>query len=463
MFDLRTRERVVLGVTIFTIALGAASLSWAQEAVNPLEEPTPSSVDQVTTSMERSFKEEPERVVLLPRLKEELKDAPPFFRDTKLDIKPRTYYFYNSDQENDTKSEAWALGGALSYRSGWFLDRFALGSVLYTSQRLYGPDDRDGTDLLKPGQHGYTVVGQIYGRAKLLEDLFLNLYRYGYDTPYLNKNDSRMTPNTFEGYTFNGAFGGKEGGPGIRYLGGYITKIKERNSDHFVWMSQDAGAEVKRGVALGGALFSYGRLSLGAIDYYSDDIINIGYAEGKYTLPITDRLGVLFAAQFTDQRSVGDDLLTGSSFETHQWGVKTGISYEGAILTLGYTENSNEANIQNPWSSYPGYTSAQVIDFQNAGQKAFSTQVSFDFRRLGLEGVTAYGLFVHGWGSIDPSTKAPVPDENEFDVDFHWRPSWKFLKGLSFRTRYAVVYQYETPKKYTHELRLIVKYDFPLL
>ena len=64
--------------------------------------------------------------------------------------------------------EAWALGGALSYQSGWFLDHFSVGAVLYTSQRLYGPDDRDGTLLLKPGQQGYTVVGQLYGRVKLV-------------------------------------------------------------------------------------------------------------------------------------------------------------------------------------------------------------------------------------------------------------------------------------------------------
>jgi hypothetical protein len=463
MFDLGIRDRVVSGVTILTIVVGAVSLSWAQEAVNPLQEPTPTSVDQVATPMERSFKEKPEKVVLFPRLKEELKDAPPFFRDTQLDLKPRTYYFYNSDHVNDTKSEAWALGGALSYRSGWFLDRFALGSVLYTSQRLYGPDDRDGTDLLKPGQHGYTVVGQIYGRVKLFQDNFFNIYRYEYDTPYLNKDDSRMTPNTFEGYTLTGAFGGKDGALGLRYGGGYITKIKEQNSDHFTWMSQVAGAEVKRGVTFGGALFSYGRFSIGGIDYYSDDIINIGYAEAKYTLPVTDRLGVLLATQYTDQRSVGSDLLTGSSFDTHQWGVKTGISYEGAILTLGYTENANGANLQNPWSSYPGYTSAQVSDFKNAGQSAFSTQLSLDFKSLGLEGVTAYGLFVHGWGSVNPITRDSVPDENEFDVDVQWRPRWSFLKGLSFRTRYAVVHQYETPKKYIHELRLILNYDFPLL
>ena len=110
------------------------------------------------------------------------------------------------------------------------------------------PEDRDGTLLLRPGQQGYTVVGQLYGRVKLVEDNFINIYRYEYNTPYINKNDNRMTPNTFEGYTFTGAYGGKDGAPGFKYGGGYITKIKERNSDRFVWMSQDAGADVKRGV-----------------------------------------------------------------------------------------------------------------------------------------------------------------------------------------------------------------------
>ena len=191
--------------------------------------------------MELTFQEEKPKIPrFFPWLKEQLKDTPAFFRDTKLDLNIRTYYFYR-DKYDDSKSEAWALGGALSYQSGWFLDHFGVGAVLYTSQPLYGPDDRDGTLLLKPGQEGYTVVGQLYGRVKLIEDNFINLYRYEYNTPYINKNDNRMTPNTFEGYTFTGAYGGKDGAPGFKYGGGYITKIKERNSDRFIWMSRTPG------------------------------------------------------------------------------------------------------------------------------------------------------------------------------------------------------------------------------
>jgi hypothetical protein len=330
--------------------------------------------------------------------------------------------------------------------------------VFYTSQRLYGPDDRDGTLLLKEGQHGYEVVGQLYGRVKLFENNFVNLYRYEYNTPYINKNDNRMTPNTFEGYTFNGAYGGKDGALGFKYGGGYITQIKERNADHFVWMSKDAGADVKRGVGLAGGTVSYKGLSVGAINYYSNDIINIFYTEGSYKLRVTDRLGLLFAAQWTDQRSTGNDLLKGFSFSSNQVGLKTDISYGGAVLTFGYTYTNSGDDMQNPWSGYPGYTSVQVQDFNRAGEEAFMVKASYDFTRLGLEGVTAYALFVHGWDRV-----ASVANENEFDADIQWRPQWKFLKGLWFRTRYAMVHQYERPNDTINDFRIIVNYDIPLL
>jgi hypothetical protein len=338
-----------------------------------------------------------------------------------------------------------------------------VGAVLYTSQPLYAPEDRDGTFLLKPGQEGYTVVGQLHGRVKLFEGNFINIYRYEYDTPFINKDYGRMTPNTFEGYTFSGAYGGKDGAPGFNYGFGYIDKIKPRNSTDFISMSEAAGADVKRGVILGGGRVAYKGFTFGAIDYYSDDIINIFYTEGTYKLFVTDRLGFLFSAQFTDQRSVGEDLLKGFSFATNQFGVKAEMSYRSGMLTLAYTIDSKGADLQSPWGGYPGHTSVQVRDFNRAGESAFMAKVSYDLSHLGLEGVAAYALFVHAWGRVDPSTKDPVPNENEFNADIQWRPRWKFLKGLWFRVRYANVHQYEGPKNTINDFRVIVNYDLPLL
>jgi len=454
---------LIVFFTVFWLPAGHRT-AWAQEAISQ-EEPTPASVEESVSPIERSFTAKAAGPRLFPQLKEKLKDADPFFRDTRIDINLRTYFFYRDNYPNSDPqiNEAWAIGGALSYKSGWFLNHFALGAVFYLSEPLYAPEDRDGTQLLRPGQKGYEVLGQLYGRVKLFEDHFLNIYRYEYNTPYINKNDGRMTPNTFEGYTFMGATGGEDGAPAFRYGGGYITKIKERNSEDFVWMSRDAGAPVDRGVTVGGALFTLGRFSIGAIDYYCDDVINIGYAEAKYTWPVTPELGLLFAAQFTDQRSVGDDLLKGYSFSVNQVGVKTEMSYGGALLSLAFTTASSGAELQNPWSSYPGYTSVQVKDFNRAKEKAFLVKASYDFTRIGLEGMTAYAQFVHGWDRIDPSTGQDVANENELDLDLQWKPKSGFFKNFWPRIRYAVVHQYEGEKSYIHDFRIILNYDFPLL
>ena len=444
---------LILAVTV--------SLVRAQDVIDQ-EEPIPSSVDEVILPMDRSFIEKIPRPGFFPWLKEELKDTPSFFRDTKLDNNLRNFYF-RRDKFDSSISEAWAQGGALAYKSGWLLDRLMIGTTFYWSEDLYGPTDRDGTLLLEPGQRGYSVVGQLYGRVKAFEDHTLNLYRYEYNTPYIGKNDNRMTPNTFEGYTLTGAFGGKDNTPGFNYGIGYITKIKERNSDEFVSMSQDAGATVKRGVGVVGGRFTKGKFSLGAIDYYSDDIINIFYTESSYTFPITEEIGGLLALQFTDQRSTGDELLKGRSFEGNQVGVRGDVSYRNAVFTLGYTNSFQEEDMQSPWSGYPGFTSVQVQDFNRAEEEAVIAKVSYNFSRLGLEDVTAYALFVHGWGRVDPSTKVGVPDENEFNVDLQWRPTRSYLNGLSVRFRYARVEQYQGTEDNQDDFRVIINYDFSLL
>lgn len=459
---------IKIGVArVAAVAFLGVTMPWVSVPVSAQEymgnaEQTPDSVDQLVTPIESTYQEKRQIPRLFPWIKEQLKDTPSFFRDTKLNLNLRTYYF-NREKYDKSTSSAWAIGGALDYQSGLFLDHFGLGAVLYTSLPLYGPNDKDGTLLLKEGQDGYTVLGQSYGLIKLVDTHLIKLYRSSYDTPYINPQDNRMTPNTFEGYTIQGAFGGKEGAPGLKYIGGYIDEIKQRNADKFIYMSEAAGVDAKRGVVMGGGLFSYGNFSIGAINYYSDDIINIFYGEAKYTWKLSDVLGLNFAAQFTNQTNVGSDLLTGSSFNVNQFGLRAGMSYKSGVFTVGYTNDSRGADLRSPWGGYPGYNSVQVQDFNRAGEQSIMGKLSYDFSRLGLEGLTAYALYVHGWNRVDPTTKKSVPNENEFDADLQWRPKQGFLKGIWFRVRYAIVHQYEEPKNYIHDFRFIVNYDFSLL
>ena len=379
----------------------------------------------------------------------------PFFRDTTFGGQIRTFYFYR-DKFDHSLSQAWATGGSLSYKSGYWADVFAVGAVGYTSQPFYAPEDRDGTLLLKPGQDGYTVLGQAYAEFKLGDKVFFDIGRKTYETPFMNSNDTRMTPNTFEGATFYGKVGGENGSPVWRFGTGYITKIKPRNSDTFVWMSTTAGSTADRGVAVLGANVDWKGFSLGAIDYYSADVINIFYTEVKYALLKGDHYKLSLAAQYADQHSTGEDLVAGGAFSSGQWGAKTDFGLGDAVFTAGFTGvTSSNTNMQAPWSGYPGYTSVQEEDFDRAHESALLLKAAYDFSNLGLKGISAYALWVHGNGR-----ELPNFNEDEYDANLQWAIKDGWMKGTTFRTRYAYVGQRGGGDPKMNDFRLIVNYDF---
>jgi hypothetical protein len=290
----------------------------------------------------------------------------------------------------------------------------------------------------------------------LTDDIKANLGRRAYDTPYINKNDSRMTPNTFEAYTITGVAGGDEGGSQWRFGGGYFDKIKERNSEDFVSMSRDAGADVKRGVYALGGNWTLGGFSLGAIDYYSDDIINIFYTEAKYARAVGENGKLSLQAQYSDQQSAGDDLLNGDDFSTGQWGAKVEYGIGPVLFTAAYTDTDDDANMQAPWSGYPGYTSVQVEDFNRAGERAYLLRVGYNFGFA--PGLSAYVLRVNG---NEPAFDGQY-EKHETDFNLQWAaPADTALAGFTVRLRYADISQSNAAQPELDDLRFIVYYDVP--
>jgi len=385
--------------------------------------------------------------------------------DTKFEFNLRSFYFDRSDFDRSEK-QAWAIGGWLGVKTGYFLDHVAFGATVYTSNPIYAPDDRDGTGLLAPGQNGYTVFGEWYAELRIIKDLGITVGAKGYDTPFISRNDNRMTPNTFEAAVLQGrtklgmsssdtsviadSIGLSKDGkdvaappappaedvPFIKYGLGYFYAIKERNDSEFVSMAQDAGADVQHGVWSAGALYQNGKFNIGAIEYYCDDVINIAYAESNLEVPLADDWKLRFAGQYVDQGSVGDNLLQGHSFSGHQFGIKVELPVRNALFTAAFTQAWGTANLQAPWSGYPGYTSVQVQDFNRAGEGAFLLRAGYDFPWV--DGLSAYALAVFG---TDPDL-ANQYRQNEFDFNLQWGPKKGALEGLSLRLRYAVVQQF---------------------
>ena len=134
--------------------------------------------------------------------------APDAFRlpyDFEPVIRLRTFY-KNTDTLTGTEQEAWVLGGFAGLRSPWFGDLFQFGVVGYTSQKLYGPAGKGGTLLLQSDQSSIYRPGRSVGRGAIAGQTIAG-YRQLIDRPFINPQDTRELPNTFEAYTLTGAYG----------------------------------------------------------------------------------------------------------------------------------------------------------------------------------------------------------------------------------------------------------------
>jgi len=364
----------------------------------------------------------------------------------------RSMYFDRS-RFNGSDSKAWAIGGSAGFKTGYFLDHIQLAMTGYTSQPLYNPEDKDGTNLLKPGQNGYSVLGQLYSDVVITENLHLYAGRRVSDSPYINQNDGRMTPNTFEAITVLGYIGGSGESPNFTYGFGYFDKIKERNSDKFVSMSKDAGANVERGVYTIGGNFKVGDFSIGAMNYYCEDIINIAYAEARCAVPLPSGLKLNLAAQYSDQESTGANHLTGEHFSAHQLGLKADFPLGDAMITAAYTATGDGDRMRSPWSGYPGYSSAQIENFNRAGEDAFLLRAAYAF--TSLEGFSVYAVWVNGANPDNPEQYA----REEYDMNIQWRATSGLLKGMTLRARYALAGQDEGDVEDIEDIRLICYYS----
>src|SRR5688572_6550791 len=246
-------------------------LSGAESVLGQLTTPTPptsaaeSSTEQGQTPLDESFDF---REFQLEKRRKALED-------TTFEFNLRTMYI-DRNQFDGSYDQAWAHGGWAGIKTGFFLDHIAFGVTGYTSQPVYAPESRDGTLLLETGQEGYTVLGEAYAQIRIVDGHNITVGRKGFDTPFINRNDVRMTPNTFEAIVYQGRTelgksnaapdpgvnhdgmglpGQSEGNPDskqivtpapaadvpvLKYGLGYFDEIKERNSSSFESMSRDA-------------------------------------------------------------------------------------------------------------------------------------------------------------------------------------------------------------------------------
>ena len=274
---------------------------------------------------------------------------------------------------------------------------FGIGATFYGSAPLYAPDDKDGTLLLKPGQEGYSVIGEAYAALRYQDYVLVKGYRQLVDQPYINPIDNRMTPNTFEGLTAGGTV------DVVQYFAGYLWKIKPRNEDNFIFMSQQAGAAGSDdGVILGRLRVTpLAGLRIDAAEQYGINTFNTVYLEGDYLRPLDENWKLRLGAQFTDQRAVGDELVANAAkrnWSTQHGAVRVQALYRELTLTSAFSITGSGNSIQSPWGYSPNYLLMMDRDFNRANEKAVAVRGGLRLLEAGRPGAQRHRQLRRGLG-----------------------------------------------------------------
>jgi hypothetical protein len=386
------------------------------------------------------------------------REQPAFIRDSLLQIVARTY-FLTRDNFDGPKSQAWTAGGWIAYRSGLLGDIFGVHAAYYTSEPLVAPSNEGGTRLLTPDQHSLGMLGQIYGRVQILDQEFRG-GRQLVDTPLINPSDNRMVPNTFEGTAVVTL---PDSNRPYDYAVGYLWAVKQRDSNDFIPMSDAmAGADVMtRGAAYGFVKYRpFPGLAIVAMDYQINDFVNTGVGQAEYNFqrPKEQPNWIVVGANYIDQRTVGADLLTGSSFQTYQASAKAQMTYAGWTLFVAGSATGDQSKIYSPFGTKPNYTEMQQVSFDNAREKAIGGSVAYDFGSAGLPGLAAGAWYTRGWDAVNPITGVVIPNRSELDLWIQYRPNEGPLRGLRVKMQYSDLWQQGNVRDVQPEFRFIVDY-----
>ena len=374
----------------------------------------------------------------------------PFIADAKAGAQLRSMYF-ERDLPANAEQQSWAAGGWVWGRTGYWRNFLQFGGTVYTSLPLIDPDHKDGGLLLRPGQNGYAVLGEAYARLKYSEQM-LTLYRQRLgvnpqtaegvrslqtDLNYLGSRDIRMTPLTYEAAMFNGKVSDS-----LRYQAGYVDSVKDLNSDQFVSMSRLAGVTTRNaGMWTGGVQWQPKKdLWVQGFYYSVADTLRISYADVDWVNRISKDSYYRLAAQYTDQRSEGANLLTGRYFKTWNGAAYGEYGWNWLTLYASIGSTGTGEQIRTPYSYGPFYISQRIKAFSRAGEDAVMIGSTFKLAPLGLTGFSVDLNAADGRHAINAATGAALPKWREYDTDFIYAfPKESAVPNMRLRLRWATL------------------------
>lgn len=415
-----------------------------------------------------------------------------FVKDSSASLNLRNFYFDNDTRNAKGRTTEWGQGAVLNYRSGFTSGVIGVGldAMGMVGLRLDGgkgrhtgssmiPDESDGSARSEWGRSGAT--------AKL--HVSKTVLRYG-DTlqpilPILKTNDGRLLPQT--------------------YSGGMVT------SDEFEDLTLVAGqlehmvgrgSTNESGFAVGGPSgqlmpqsnkfrFAGGDWKAAPnllLQYYYanlEDYYGQHYAGLVHTLPLGSDRSLSTDLRFFHTESDGANASVqgrkegyrvggythGSTGEidNNTWSAALTYKQDSHSIMFGHQRVSDNSNFVQPNQGGTGegaggtsnyiLTDRLVTNFTRAGEQSTFAQYDYNFKSLGLPGLSTGVSYVKGTNI--KNTRNEAQSEWERDITMDYLVQTGLLKGLKVSWRNGTLRGNATTDQ--DQKRLIVGYSIPLL
>lgn len=391
-------------------------------------------------------------------------NAAGFIEDSKASLELRNFYLNRDFREDpgQNKREEWAQGFILNLESGFTQGTvgFGVDAIGMLGLKLDSSPDRSGTDLLprdsknRP-EDDYSKLG-VTGKVRFAESQ-LRVGTLLPKMPYLQYSNSRLLPQTFEGWQLQ-----SKDLERATFTLGEIDRVVQRNvsgSDKLTLNNKNGrfgGSPESDELRFGGvdyainpqllASYHYAELS----DVYRQHFLglqhNLALGAGKLKSDLR-----YFNNSEAGRELVGDidNRVINAMFTYSLAGHSLGLAYQKMLGDDGFTY----VNGATPYLT----NFLQINDFAGPDQRSWQLRYDFDFAKVGIPGLTFMTRYVRG-DQVDLASGEGREWERNTDIAYAFSDGP--LKNLKVTWRNA---SYRSSfVRDLDENRLILSYIVPL-
>jgi len=387
-----------------------------------------------------------------------------FIEDSKASLELRNFYLNRDFRENpgQNKREEWAQGFILNLESGYTQGTvgFGVDAIGMLGLKLDSSPDRSGTDLLprdsknRP-EDDYSKLG-VTGKVRFAESQ-LRVGTLLPKMPYLQYSNSRLLPQTFEGWQLQ-----SKDIERATFTLGEIDRVVQRNvsgSDKLTLNNKNGrfgGSPESDELRFGGVDYAINPQLLGSYHYaalsdvYRQHFLgvqhNLALGAGKLKSDLR-----YFNNSEAGRKLVGDidNQVINAMFTYSVAGHSLGLAYQKMLGDDGFTY----VNGATPYLT----NFLQINDFAGPDQRSWQLRYDFDFAKVGVPGLTFMTRYVRG-DQVDLAAGEGREWERNTDIAYAFADGP--LKNLKVTWRNAT-YRSSFVRD-LDENRLILSYIVPL-